>query len=276
MWGCVRRSRIVAAALLWALAAWPAMAAPPERVVSINLCTDQLAMMLAAPGQLVSVSALAREPQSSAMVAEAMRYPVNRGQAEEVFLLDPDLVLAGSYTTPATVDMLRRLGIPVVTLPPATSLDAVSDQIAQVGAALGRAAAADRLAADFEARRARLRAALAERPRAALYYANGYTAGDSSLAGEILVAAGFENVATEAGLAQGGALALERLVMLAPELVVEGARYPGASRGEALLAHPALDGLRRAGARTGGDWACGTPHVLRAIEELAAIRETLE
>jgi iron complex transport system substrate-binding protein len=39
----------------------------PRRVVSINLCTDQLAMMLAAPGQLVSVSDLAADPHSSAM-----------------------------------------------------------------------------------------------------------------------------------------------------------------------------------------------------------------
>ena len=28
----------------------------PARVVSMNLCTDQVAMMLAAPGQLVSIS----------------------------------------------------------------------------------------------------------------------------------------------------------------------------------------------------------------------------
>ena len=39
----------------------PAFADAPARVVSMNLCTDQLAMMLAAPGQLVSVSHLATE-----------------------------------------------------------------------------------------------------------------------------------------------------------------------------------------------------------------------
>jgi iron complex transport system substrate-binding protein len=43
---------LIAACGLLALFAAPAAAAP-ARVVSMNLCTDQLAMLLAAPGQLV-------------------------------------------------------------------------------------------------------------------------------------------------------------------------------------------------------------------------------
>ena len=115
----------------------PAGAEPPKRVVSMNLCTDQLAMALAAPGQLISVSYIARDPRASAMVEEAMRYPVNRGRAEEVYLLHPDLVLAGSFGGPA-VAMLHRLGVPVVEVAPPTSLDEARKAIAQVGAALGR------------------------------------------------------------------------------------------------------------------------------------------
>ena len=80
-------------------------AAAPARVVSTNLCTDQLAMLLAAPGQLVSVSWLAADPRSSTMAAEAARYPANHGLAEEIFLLSPDLVLAGSYTARTAVDL---------------------------------------------------------------------------------------------------------------------------------------------------------------------------
>ena len=82
-----------AAVLVAALAA-PAGAAP-ERIVSINLCTDLLLMLLADPEQIASVSFLASEPQSSAMVAESVAYPANYGRAEEVFLMDPDLVPAG-------------------------------------------------------------------------------------------------------------------------------------------------------------------------------------
>ncbi|MES9929463.1 MAG: hypothetical protein ABW158_15245, partial [Candidatus Thiodiazotropha sp. 6PDIVS] len=40
-------------------------AAQPQRVVSLNLCSDQLLLMLADPSQIASVSHLAREETSS-------------------------------------------------------------------------------------------------------------------------------------------------------------------------------------------------------------------
>src|SRR5690606_9543877 len=82
---------------------------PPRRVVSVNLCTDELAMLLAAPGQLVSVSHIAHDPLSNPMAAAARAYPANYGRAEEIWLLEPDLVLAGEFTAGPVVAMLRRL-----------------------------------------------------------------------------------------------------------------------------------------------------------------------
>ena len=84
----------VALAPLGAAAGGEAGAEAPRRVVSINLCTDQLALAVAAPGQLVSVSELARDPALSAMASRAAAIPSNRGRAEEVLALRPDLVLA--------------------------------------------------------------------------------------------------------------------------------------------------------------------------------------
>jgi iron complex transport system substrate-binding protein len=91
------------------------------------------------------------------MVEEARAYPMNRGQVEQVFLMRPDLVLAGTYTQVATVDLLRRLGVEVVQVPPASSfLDAV-EQVRIVGRALGQEpkanAMADAFAAEIEAAR---------------------------------------------------------------------------------------------------------------------------
>lgn len=255
-----------------------AQADAPARVVSINLCTDQLAMMLAAPGQLVSVSALAVEPQSSSMVEEARGIPQNFGQAEQVFLLRPDLVLAGAFTARATVDLLRRLGVTVVELPPADSLDDVAAHLRVVGAAMGREAEAERLVARYEADLAGLRVS-AEPAPAAMYYPNGYTTGAGTLADEILRHTGFSNVAVAAGLAGGGILPLERLVMAEPEMVVTSLPYPGASRSEEILVHPALQAVRqRAGSAevTDADWICGTPYVLRAVAGMGEARRGLE
>lgn len=273
--GALRRGAALAALLL---AAAPALAdTPPARVVSMNLCTDQLAMLLAAPGQLVSVSHLASDPLSSSMVAEAAAFPANRGGAEQIFLMHPDLVLAGTYTSLASVSLLRDLGVTVVQVPPVTALDEIPAQIRTVGAALSRDAQAEALVAEFQAGLAALVATLPPR-RAALYYPNGYTVGEGTLADDVLRHAGFDNIGARAGLTGGGTLPLERLVMAAPEMIVTSTRYPGASRSEDILDHPALVDLRRAAgiASSDADWVCGTPHILRALAGMRAAREALE
>jgi len=253
--------------------------APPARVVSINLCTDQLAMMIAAPGQLHSVSWLASDPRSSAMAGAAAAYPANRGLAEEIYLMQPDLVLAGNFGHRATLDMLHRLGVPVVTFPAAQSMAEVPALILDMGKELGQDDKAADMAAAFERRLAALRAEIAERPSAALYFASGYTAGNASLAGEILLAAGFENIADKAGYPHGGFMPLEVLAMSAPDAVISSRPYPRASRAEAMLDHPVVQALRASRARgsfTDHDWMCGTPHVLEAVARLGGLRQAME
>ncbi|MET3598443.1 ABC transporter substrate-binding protein [Martelella mangrovi] len=213
----------------------------PARVVSINLCTDQMAMALAGEGQLISISALAVDPAVSAMAEEAAAYPLNHGQAEEVFLLKPDLVLAGSYTTRETVNLLKRLGVPVAEFAPEASLEDVRDNLLRMGHLLGREAAAERIVADMD----EMRAALLEQPAsgktAALYYANGYTSGEGTLAGDIVADAGLDNIGISAGIDGLGRLPLERLIMAAPEVIIGGdSGYDAPALAEAPFAHPAF------------------------------------
>lgn len=251
----------------------------PKRVVSMNLCTDQLAMLIAADGQLLSVSDLASDPRSSAMTEAAKVYPANHGRAEEIYLMQPDLVLAGSFTARASVDMLTRLGIAVEIFEPGYSLDDVSDRMLQMGEALGRLEQAREMVADFEAQLAEFRAEIRQHPRAAIYHANGYTAGDKTLAGEILTTAGFENIAAEAGFSAAGFLPLEVLAMAQPDTVISSTPYPGGSRSEEIMDHPVIDALRRSrpeASLTDHDWVCGTPFVLRAIQDMVELRHEVE
>lgn len=273
-----RRSSDLLPAVALALWAGAAVAAPPERVVSMNLCTDQLAMLLAAPGQLLSVSHLALDPLSSAMVEEAEGYVINRGGAEQIFLMQPDLVLAGTYTAPAAVGLLRQLGIEVLQFPPVDSLADVAAQMREVGAALGQHGAAEIMASRFEEDLVSL-AHDGDPETAAMYFPNGYTAGSGTLSDQILAHTGFRNIGAEAGLTGGGILPLERLVMAEPRVVVTSSPYPGASRAEEILAHPALarlrDGAKRAGIRD-ADWVCGTPYLTQAIRSMAETRLGLD
>lgn len=262
--------------MLWS--APVAQADAPQRVVSMNLCTDQLAMMLAGEGQLLSVSRIALDPHVSPMADEARAYRINYGQAEDIYLMRPDLVLAGEYTAASTVNMLRGLGIRVEIFEITSSLDGVKAQLAKMGHVLGREAQATAVIADFEARRAALAAASGPRPSAIFYYANGLTSGAGSLANEILELAGFTNAAIAAGYSWGRKMPLEVLTLTDPDLVITTTPYPGGSRAEDVMQHPAVKALqqnRAVAAVTDHDWVCGTPFVLRAAEQLAEVRHKI-
>ncbi|SEH62487.1 ABC transporter substrate-binding protein [Paracoccus alkenifer] len=247
-------------------------AAPPQRVVSMNLCTDQLAMLVAAPGQLVSVSYLAVDPMASAMVAQAETLPVNHGLAEEIAFLRPDLVLAGRYTTRVTVDMLTRLGHRVEIFEPENSLDDIRANLRQMGRVLGREARAEALVAQMDAELAQIAAAAPPvRPETAIYYSSGFTSGAGSLGNTIVETAGLENIAPRLGMGAGGVIPLEALILAGPRLVVRGQTYQGHSRGEEMLRHPALEAMLtppRAQAETRPEWSCGTPLTVNAIRAL--------
>ena len=267
--GFVRRSRHMRCWLAAGLiaSASPAIAAP-QRVVSMNLCTDQIAMLLAADGQLISVSDLAKDERMSSMAQQAEAYQINHGRAEEIYLMQPDLVVAGQFTQGPTVQMLRRLGITVEVFPPAESIEAIRAEISRMGELLGREAAADDLIAEFDEG---LESVISktDNGRAALYYANGFTSGRNTLAGTILDAAGYENVASDFGIEQTKALPMELIVMTSPDRVITGAKWPGQSRSEAILDHPALKKLAFNRAElTDRVWVCGKPDTPRAVQDM--------
>ena len=276
-----RRFHIVATRLAFAvILCWAGLASAeaPRRVVSMNLCTDQLTMLLAGPGQLHSVSDISLDPRMSAMTEEARGYVINQGLAEEIYLMQPDLVLAGNFTTRASVAMLRRLGVEVVEFEQARSLPEIRSNILRMGEVLHRQSAAREMVARFDARLAALQQDSGDRPDAMLYYASGYTSPAGTLSDQILQAAGFDNAAVKAGLGTQMKIQLETLAMLDPDIVITSQPYPGASRSEAIMQHPVVEALRAElpfATVTDSDWVCGTPHVLRAIESLAETRHRL-
>ena len=64
-----------------------AHAADVPRVASINLCTDQLVMTLADPGQILGLSPYSRDTARSWAAAEAKKFPRLSGEAEDVLAL---------------------------------------------------------------------------------------------------------------------------------------------------------------------------------------------
>jgi iron complex transport system substrate-binding protein len=116
------------------LASLRPVAAELPRVASINLCTDQLVLAIAAPEQIATLSWLAADPEESMLAAAAAGYPLNFGTAEELLRHRPDVVVAGNFTAAATVELLERLEYRVVTIEPAASIEDIARNLLQVGA----------------------------------------------------------------------------------------------------------------------------------------------
>jgi iron complex transport system substrate-binding protein len=262
------RAPLVAAALAAATIA-AAAAAPLPSVASINLCADQHVLALADPEQILTVSWLAADPEESMLASEARRHTLNYGTAEELLKFAPDVVLAGTYTSPFTRTMLRRLGYRVVELEPEDSIADIERNVRVVAEIVGQAARGEQLVAKL---RDDVRAIEANRPArslaAVIVRPGGFTVGADSLANELLTLAGFRNVAAEQGLDRWGSLSMEALLRSAPDVIVlTGYRSTQPSLANAVLEHPALAGLgatQRTITVHTALWACGLPGSVEA------------
>ena len=256
-------------------------AAPPQRIVSINICGDLLALSLAPRARIASVTFLAADPIMSPIASLADGVPLNYGKAEEVLALQPDLVLAGRYTTRTTVALLERLGYPVLELDIAQSLDDVRAQIRTAAVAMGVREAGEKMIAALDAR---IEAAAAQRgesrPLAAVYGPNGFTPGPRTLSGSLIELAGFENLAAQAGILYWGNLSLEHLLLAQPDvLIVEAEHHQAQALAGQILAHPALMRLRER--ITVAEvprplWSCPGPWIIDALDRLAAARAAVD
>ncbi len=261
------------ACLIAAFLTGPAAAEAPARVVSMNLCTDLMALMVAEPGQIVSLGHVAQDPVSSPLWQAARAYPANRASAEQIYLMRPDLVLAGEWDSPATVDMLRRLGLRVERFAIEQSFEDVRENMRRMGALLGRPERAAALIAQMDADLAAA-APKGEGPAAILHYSASWTSGAGTLADEILSAAGYRNRAAELGLTGMAPLSLERLVLARPDVLIGGSTYAAPALAQEVLRHPAARAVAPGGriVADGRLWTCGTPLVAEAVHALAAAR----
>lgn len=230
--------------LLWLLLGTTVQAGSPSerpRVVSMNVCTDQLAQLLAAPGQLVSVTWLARDPALNPLAVEAQAIPINQGTAESVLPLRPDVVLAGVTTTRATVELMRKLGWTVVEVTPASRIEEAISNIRLVAGAIKREDEGEALIATIESGLAETQRPRASMPESvALYAAGGRVAGSASLSADVVRHVGKSNLGDRFG-PFGGSVSVEELLLERPALlVVSPHREDRPSLAQMALAHPAL------------------------------------
>lgn len=244
-------------------------ALPPARVVSLNLCADQLLLSVADRRQIAALTVYATDPAMSAAAAAARGLATTRGTAEELLALAPDLVLAAPYQVAAKARLLP--GVRIVAVPEANDVAAIVANLRTVAAAIGHPARAGPVIVSLGASLPPV--VLGRGPIVAHYQRGGYLTGTGTLVDDLLRRAGVRNLAAVLHRPPLSRLSLEEIVAARPDYLLIERRAGTGDRGAALLDHPALAKAFPAYRRLYLDGAltlCGGPAYGRAVTSVRA------
>ncbi|KQT53824.1 MULTISPECIES: heme/hemin ABC transporter substrate-binding protein [unclassified Aureimonas] len=227
------------------LAAAPALAEGPSRIVSIGGATTEILYALGEEKRIAAVDSTSLFPPEAAASHPNVGY-MRALSAEGILAQAPDLILmeAGSGP-PEAVKAIDGAGIPVVHVPAGFDASGIAGKVRTVAKALGDEAEGEVLAGKIDAEFAALAADLSKlerRPRVLFIYslvdgrpmaAGGRTAADGimTLAGATNVLSGFDGYKT---------LSWEAATELQPDVILMGERAGAPTDRDAILALPAI------------------------------------
>ena len=256
---------------LWAATARPVAKAPavPKRIVSINLCADQLVLALADRRQIAGLTHNAADPTMSGEAAAARGLLLMSDSAEQILAIEPDLIVGMPASRSAALAALPRKTYPLLDLDTADRLDQIYASIRQTAAAVGHPTRGEALVAQMEGELAGLPKPGLGRV-AAYYQRRGYMTGTETLIDELMTRTGLVNLAGKLGKPPLSQLSLEEMVAAQPDfLIVESATDNVTDQGSEMLHHPALKDIPRISVPQA--WTvCGSPAYAQAARSIAA------
>lgn len=261
-------------ALLLAGAPAFAQVQPPQRVMSLNMCTDQLILNLLPPSRITSVTFLSHASPNATLSAQARQTGINYGTAEEVLAQRPDLIVSGDSSTPTTRAILDRAGYRLYEVASADTFEEIRETTRDLGRALGEERRAEALLARMDATLSGLmRTMPARRITVVAWDGGGFVPGRGLLFNEILSIAGGINIAAVDSNDYLVDFDLEELLHARPDLIAHAsASLDAPSLTTQVLRHPIVRRLYRDRQITYADnlYICGLPQSAEAAKNLRA------
>ena len=249
--------------------------AVPRRIVSVNLCADQLVLDLADRKQIAGLSRNAADPSLSAAAAKARGLNIMRDSAEILLVAQPDMIVAIPAKRSGALAMLGTRNFHLVDAPSAETYPEIVAQLRKVASAVGHPDRAESLIRSMDARLAALPANPGRHQVAAYYQRRGFMTGTGTLIDELMGRLGLVNLARKLGKPALSQLSLEELVAAKPDyLIMESATAAITDQGTEMLHHPALRDIPRLWIPQA--WTvCGSPEYVIAAESLVRQMQAL-
>ncbi len=199
----------------------------PERIVSLDLATDEIILELVDPSRVSGVSFWSVSEGISTVADKAVKVPnqIRYYDAEEVLVCKPDIVIAPDWTSADLLRTLKDLGVTVYISRSSLSVENVKVSLAEIADALNEKEKGNEIAAEMERDLAKAAARKAqipenERKNVVLYsHLRGYI-GKGSLFDDLCHYAGVINGAALIGMGANDPLAEEGLVLMNPDIIL--------------------------------------------------------
>jgi len=201
----------------------------PERIVTLAPSASQVVWELGAQDRVVGMpvnqytSYLNGSSEKTHVVTDN-----GQPQIETIIGLEPDLVLAPNIISADAVEQLRDAGVTVYRFESASSIGDVVEKTRLTGRLLGSYETATDVSARTQAAVEAYRNATTGAERPTVYYAmgGGFTAGPQTFIGDVIDAAGADNVASAANISTYDTISTEVVVEENPDWIVVSGQSP--------------------------------------------------
>jgi cobalamin transport system substrate-binding protein len=221
------------------------LSAPPGAIVSLSSTATEMLYAIGAGPQVTAVDSYSNYP-AEAPISDLNALEPN---VEAIAAKQPDLVIVADDSAGLTAS-LGKLGIPVLSLPAATSFDDVYGQIEQLGVATGHVGAAAELVVQMKSRIDGIVNGLPAQTTPLTYYHeldnNFFSATSKTFIGQVYGLLGLKNIADAADTDGSGypQLSQEYIIQSNPDLIFLADTLCCAQTAATVKARPGWDQLK--------------------------------
>jgi len=198
----------------------------PQRIVSLNLGTDEILIDLVKPERIIALSYLAEDEGISSIVDKAKKINQklnDKGNVEAIIALKPDLVLMSDAVSADVGSTLREMGIHVYISKTPATIEETKARVLDLAKVVDEPEKGQALVADMEDALTEVNKRLAsitedKQKKIIAFSFSGAFGRKTALFNDMCVQAKVFNGAGETGLEKGEVLSKEQIIKINPDI----------------------------------------------------------